>query len=498
MESSNWQYDLDIRSDKRDLVRVRDYDIMSDRVTFLFGESGIGKSMISKAVYGLLDPDELNICLNGEPYVNHLAKEWTKEIKENSFFVFQEPSSHLNPLLKLSDQLSEGSLMHAGNEKELLRYFWQNSNPEKTDTILKLFPKPYRPSGGEKQRLLLAMAFKKLELLANAAADNLQTLYVFDEPTGSLDNHYRNLFLDLLFEKFKKKAFTAIVITHDYSIISEVRLRHPELLNQVHYQELRREQDGSVRLYDFRAGDYLEWLDQAAATPVSGTEEEVLRVQSGFRIFGRDHSICANADYTGETDLVIHRGEMVYLKAPSGVGKTTLAKIVMGLLQSEKAEISLSGIPLDETTPEDTWSGQIWGRKAGMVFQHADEALNLQATVRETFKGLPLPHKPDDAWVSAQLGLLFEGDVGPAFLSKKVAALSGGQKQRLNLLRTLVQDTDLVVLDEPLNGLDFLSIQKVLRILEEKRKRGTAFLMISHNEEIFSALIDERQIFYLK
>ena len=75
--------------------------------------------------------------------------------------------------------------------------------------------------------------------------------------------------------------------------------------------------------------------------------------------------------------------------------------------------------------------------------------------------------------------------------------LSGGQKQRLNLLRTLVLGTGLIILDEPLNGLDFNSVKKVLGLLDEKRAHGSALLMISHNEEIFEHFIDEENIYYL-
>jgi thiamine transport system ATP-binding protein len=78
-----------------------------------------------------------------------------------------------------------------------------------------------------------------------------------------------------------------------------------------------------------------------------------------------------------------------------------------------------------------------------------------------------------------------------------VSALSGGQKQRLNLMRGLVLGTDVVILDEPLNGLDFRSMQRVLDLVKEQMKRGTAFLLISHNEEIFEAIVPPDQVYYL-
>jgi ABC-type glutathione transport system ATPase component len=83
---------------------------------FLFGESGIGKSVICKAIYGLLDPDELSVSINNSDYIDYCGEPWTTEIRNNSFFVFQEPSSHLNPLMTIAEQLREGSLAGKGEQ----------------------------------------------------------------------------------------------------------------------------------------------------------------------------------------------------------------------------------------------------------------------------------------------------------------------------------------------------------------------------------------------
>jgi energy-coupling factor transport system ATP-binding protein len=144
------------------------------------------------------------------------------------------------------------------------------------------------------------------------------------------------------------------------------------------------------------------------------------------------------------------------------------------------------------------WPRRIWGKKAGMVFQHADEALDMEANISETFMGLPTAAGFDERDIVAILGSLFDKDaLTPDFLKRKVAFLSGGQKQRLNLLRTLALATDLIILDEPLNGLDFRGVTRVLGLLEEKRRSGSALLLISHNEEIFDSLVDEDHRYYL-
>ncbi len=492
------RFSVEIATETRPVVSVSDFVIEPDTITFLFGESGIGKSMISKAIYGLIDPARLRVSVNGRNYSEYLRRSWTRNLQENSFFVFQEPSSHLNPLVRLHEQLNEGSLSKATNEEDVLRRLWQSVPAETLERILRIYPKPYRPSGGEKQRLLLAMAFKKIGLFQSSNPEDRTNFFVFDEPTGSLDNVYRNLFLELLFDTFRKSPFTAMLITHDYSIISEIFQKHNDILSRVRFKELVRAGESRVSVRDFSPDHYLNWLRKASGSrvPASSAGEVVLDVSPRFSIFGRKLGIYADHAKTRPARLTVRSGEMVYVKAPSGVGKTTLAKLIMGLYQAEEFEMKLLGKTMTHQTPPRMWPQKVWGKNAGMVFQHADEALDLEATVKETFDGLPL-EKGRNRSLKTDIAELFEGEIDSSFLNKKVKLLSGGQKQRLNLLRTLVLKTGVVILDEPLNALDFGSIQRVLAILERHRNRGAALLMISHNEEIFDALVDPALVYHL-
>ena len=169
----------------------------------------------------------------------------------------------------------------------------------------------------------------------------------------------------------------------------------------------------------------------------------------------------------------------------------------MGLIKPEKFSAQIAGHPFNETTPDSFWPKYIWGKEAGMVFQHADESLNLRADIYQTFKALPLVKKLTPAAVAALLDPIFAEKVDAAFLKKKLFELSGGQKQRINIMRSLALNTKLTILDEPLNGLDFHSIQRILLLLEEKRRSGSAFLIISHNDDIFEKLIPAENIYYL-
>jgi len=399
--------------------------------------------------------------------------------------------------MRIGDQLREGSIEGTDGEAEILERLWNSADGRHPGEILKVYPKPYRPSGGEKQRILLAMAFKKIRLLATLPA-GAPTLFVFDEPTGSLDNRYRNRFLTFLFEEYRRRPFTALVITHDYSVISEIYAKEKDLVDRIHFMELRRKGEGSVELVDFRADDYLTWL---RATAVNKRRfpggQPVLRLSPCFSVFGADHRLCRDEERRHETDLVIRAGEMVYVKAPSGAGKTTLAKIIMGLYKADRFSLSLVDVPISPATPRSYFEREVWGRHAGMVFQHADEALDMEATVAETFAALPPGGSFSRFELKRFLGELFEGALDDAFLVRKVKFLSGGQKQRLNLLRTISMHPPLIILDEPLNGLDFDSVRKIIAMLDELRGQGIGLLLISHNEEIFDALVEKECVYYL-
>lgn len=491
-------FDIRIAIEEKLLVVVREFTLPLNRMTVLFGESGIGKSLIARAIYGLLDPEEFQVTINGESYESYLRRPETKQIKENSFFVFQEPSSHLNPLLPLGAQLREGDLASSPDGSEILKELWDGRD---IGDLLAVYPKPYRPSGGEKQRLFLAMALKKFDMAAQRKSPDRSILFVFDEPTGSLDNHFRDVFLSLLFRRFQTHHYTTLLITHDYSMIGEITRSHRTSLDRVSFKELAF-QDERVVLRSFEPQVYIGWLDTQRKNPVSVPSSRhgapLLRVEGGAEVFGWQLEISKDREGREVTPLEIFPGGMVYLKAPSGMGKTTLVKMMMGLLRGDRLHLKLGETQLTEQTPRRFWQSRIWGRKMTMTFQHADEALNPRSTVAETFQGLPSRKRATPEEIRRTLGELFEGEIGDEYLQRRVSALSGGQKQRINLLRGLFLGTDILILDEPLNGLDFESTKRVIANLRGKQQAGKGILLISHNEEIFDALIPEDEIYYLR
>ncbi len=497
---SAFKFDLQIAAGRRKLVDINNFQISPNKINFLFGESGIGKSIISKAIFGLLEPDDLSIKINSFNYDTYLKSPKIKSLQNDGFFVFQEPSSHLNPLLPLYKQLGEGSLktVKKSDEQAIIRLLWDGADDDFLKRLLKVFPKPYRPSGGEKQRILLVMAFKKIKKYIDNNSHKTG-LFIFDEPSGSLDNRFRNLFIQLLIECYKQKPFTVLIITHDYSIISEIENNYKSISQGVEYLELLRS-ESEVKLNNFSKNEYLNWIKKQtwSSSDAIHAGHVLVRLQSDVHVFGKRLTFHKKIFNSPETVLEVKRGELVYLKAQSGAGKTTIAKIIMGLIKSQKMALTFDQQNATQNTREEFWRKYIWGKRASMVFQHADEALNQNASVLEIFKALSGNSKVEQSKVLRRIQELFDVELKLSFLKKKIKFLSGGQKQRINILRSFVLDTDILILDEPLNGLDLLSSHKVIEKIKRRQADGKAILLISHNEEIFDKIVKPENIYYLK
>lgn len=160
---------------------------------------------------------------------------------------------------------------------------------------------------------------------------------------------------------------------------------------------------------------------------------------------------------------------------PSGVGKSTLLEVVLGLLRPDSGEVLVEGNPLRQVR---RWRGRI-----GYVPQHS--AL-VPGTVRDNLAWSLQPGRAlsdEAAWRA--LGVVELADVvrrmpaGLDTLLGESAALSGGERQRLCIARALVRDPELLVLDEATSGLDRHTERVVLdRLLDGKR----AVLMVTHRE----------------
>lgn len=481
------KYRITIAAQNSVLIPSADFELQDGRIHFLFGESGIGKTLIAKTLYGVPDPPEWNITVNGTRYDDYIQSNELQILKRNGFFVFQEPSTHLEPLSTIGRQLELNNRASDGFRLETFRRFFTE---QEWYALTFLYPRPHRPSGGEKQRLFLVKAFLRIREWQDKPG-NENALFIFDEPTAHLDNRYRNVFYDLLTELYRRKPFTVLIISHDYSVILRMRDSYSGLRENIFYHELRKTAE-SVRMHSFDPAQFIHWHGELKPFPADANAKSVLTVQPGLTIYGRTYSFRNSAGDTGE--LKVPEQSMVYLKAPSGFGKTLFVKTICGLVHSKNLRMRFLGRDLNSETPEPAWR-TLLGKHIAMVFQHADETLNPEAPVIAHFRGLPLKEPLSGNELLKEFNALFRETLDPLFMKKPVKRLSGGQKQKVGLFRAMILRPALLILDEPFNGLDFISLQNVMRVIHEIISKGTSVLIITHDEDLMARIVPEKQIY---
>jgi ABC-type multidrug transport system ATPase subunit len=166
---------------------------------------------------------------------------------------------------------------------------------------------------------------------------------------------------------------------------------------------------------------------------------------------------------------------------------------LLGLIKA-KFSYEISGMQINSDTPHSFIAENIWGKKITMAFQHADECLNQNATVLGTFHAIT----KDNNKFEPQILELFPNSNIEELFEKKIKQLSGGEKQKINLLRSLLVNADITILDEPVSGMDLTGVSKIVSFIRKQLNEGKTFLLISHSEDIFSTIVRQKNIVYLK
>jgi len=182
-------------------------------------------------------------------------------------------------------------------------------------------------------------------------------------------------------------------------------------------------------------------------------------------------------------------GEALGLVGPSGVGKTTLLELVLGLREPAEGRVTLAGepwspLPERQRRPRRPLLQAVFQDAAGSLPPHRTGWEILQEPLAIWRRGTAAEQRQAAARMSAQVKF------PEAALAQRPAAWSGGLAQRLCLGRALMLQPRLLVLDEPFSALDPTLAMALLGLLQELKVQGTALLLASHDEAFVADLCD--------
>ncbi|HBD89391.1 MAG TPA: ABC transporter ATP-binding protein [Gemmobacter sp.] len=452
---------------------VRDVSWHLDRgeTLAILGESGSGKSVSASAIMNLIDmpPGEITsgqILFDGDDVLRMTVAQRRALNGKRIAMIFQDPLSHLNPVYTVGWQICETMHVHhmpddqaRARTQELLRRVGI------TDPAAAMAKYPHEFSGGQRQRLMIAMALAmKPDIL------------IADEPTTALDVTVQAQVLALLQELQQETGMGLLLITHDLGVVAEIADR-VVVMNQ----GVVVESGNAAEVYRNPQHPYTRRLIDAAPGKGDTREERdrqgepLLRVEGLQKSYGGFHALKG-------TSFTIMPGETVAIVGESGSGKSTMARAILRLDEPDGGKVVWKGRDLLAMPPKELFAIR---RDIQMVFQDPTQSLNPRMTVFQIIAEAWIVHPdilPKARWKERVAELLVQVGLHPDMARRYPHQFSGGQRQRIAIARTLALKPRLIICDEAVSALDVSIQAQVIELLDGlRRELGLSYLFIAHD-----------------
>jgi peptide/nickel transport system ATP-binding protein len=467
------------------LHKVNLYVDEGERVS-LIGQSGSGKTVTMRSVIGTLPMPPGNVE-NGSIFYEgssllDLNKQERNRLKGTGIsIVLQDPMLSFNPVLTIKRQMDDivrysdirMGIKRSAKEREAhLIETLQKVRLQDGERILESYPMML--SGGMRQRVLIGMALL-----------NKPKLLIADEPGTALDVTTQDEILTLLNNLVAEEGLSLLLITHNLGVVRKMAdrvyvMEHGKIVEtgsrdaifQAPKHEYTKKLMGAVPpLY----GDKVKTIDYKGTTPAIEvkTINKDFTTRSGF--FNNKIDVFRAAN---DVSLTINQGDIYGIAGESGSGKTTVAKMILGLTEPNNGEIKLFGRSINE------FKGTSEFRKLiQIVYQNPGSSLNPRRTVAEQLS-VPLKFSGyESSQIKNRIYELLElVDLPQNYAGMYPHELSGGQKQRVAIARALSVNPKILVLDEPTSALDVLVQSTVIDLLNRLRKEfDLTYIFISHD-----------------
>jgi microcin C transport system ATP-binding protein len=454
----------------------------------LVGESGSGKSVTALSIVRLLSRAarvQGQIKFKGEDLLA-CREERLREIRgAHITMVFQEPMTSLNPLHTIERQIGEILELHGARGAQKIRAriveLLQEVGIPKPGERLTAFP--HQLSGGQRQRVMIAMALA-----------NRPDLFIADEPTTALDVTVQAQILELLKELQARHNMAMLFITHDLGIVRKIADDVAVM------QKGKIVEAGKVaEIFAAPQHPYTQALIAAepkGTPPAINASAKTILEASDIRVWfpvkrGFFRKTVGYVKAVDGVSVTVREGETVGVVGESGSGKTTLGLAILRLIRCEGAIVFL-GCNIEALNFK---AMRPLRRDMQIVFQDPYGSLSPRLSVADIVaEGLGVQYKSMSSAKRREIVAQALTDTGldPSAMDRYPHEFSGGQRQRIAIARAIVLEPKFIVLDEPTSALDMSVQAQIVDLLRDlQKRRGLAYLFISHDLKVVRALASE-------
>lgn len=186
-----------------------------------------------------------------------------------------------------------------------------------------------------------------------------------------------------------------------------------------------------------------------------------------------------------DISLEIYAGELIFFTGPNGCGKSTLFKLLNGLIFPTKGEYYFDNKKIDKNTLQDNISAKSFHKRIGYIFQNPDVQL-FNATVYDEIAFGPRQMNLDEEIIHQRINELLIYLNIQHLQDRPPYHLSGGEQKKVALAAILALNPDVLMIDEPLNGLDNKTRQWFKEFLMDFIKANKTILISTHEQELLS------------
>jgi peptide/nickel transport system ATP-binding protein len=486
---------FDSGAGRRRLVDDVSLELAPGEILGLVGESGAGKSLLARSLVRLLPPNlhiaRGQVLLDGRD-LTQAGEEEMRAVRGASIgMVFQNAMSHLDPVMRIGDQVAQGIHLHQGLRMRAARVAAVETLAQVglPDPAHRYSGYPHEFSGGMRQRAMIAIA-----LSCNPR------ILIADEPTAALDVTVQAQILRLLMSLRDGRGLAIVLITHDLGIVAQtcdrIAVMHGGRIvesgerrallaapRDPHTAELVRDHPSTSRE---AAPGPARAVRATSPAPLLEVENLEVRFPQGGLLTGARRGVPA----VKGVRLRVLPGEAVGLVGESGSGKTTLARAVLGLTPITSGHVRFAG---NDLTRDRAATLARLRKEAAMVFQDPYNALNPRLTIGQMLaEVLMVQGRTPAADIPGRVAELLDlVALERTFADRTPGTMSGGQCQRAGIARALAVGPRLLITDECVAALDATIQARIIDLLRDLRERlGLTLLFIAHDLGLVRALCE--------